>query len=34
MREILFRGKRTMNGDWVYGNLFIPDINNTPTQNY
>lgn len=32
MREILFRGKRTINGDWVEGNLFIPDLPNTPTQ--
>ena len=32
MREILFRGKRIINGDWVEGNLFIPDIHNTPTQ--
>lgn len=32
MREILFRGKRTINGDWVEGNLFIPDKHNTPTQ--
>ena len=31
MREILFRGKRD-NGDWVEGNLFIPDKPNTPTQ--
>lgn len=32
MREILFRGKRTNNGEWVEGNLFIPDISDTPTQ--
>lgn len=32
MREILFRGKRTENGEWVEGNLFIPDLPNTPTQ--
>ena len=25
MREILFRGKRLDNGEWVVGNLFIPD---------
>ena len=25
MREILFRGKRSDNGEWVEGNLFIPD---------
>ena len=25
MREILFRGKRIDNGEWVEGNLFIPD---------
>lgn len=31
-REILFRGKRIDNGEWVEGNLFIPDIPNTPTQ--
>lgn len=24
-REILFRGKRLDNGEWVEGNLFIPD---------
>ena len=32
MREILFRGKRTINGYWVEGNLFIPDKYDTPTQ--
>lgn len=32
MREILFRGKRIDNGEWVEGNLFIPDKENTPTQ--
>ena len=32
MREILFRGKRKDNGEWVYGNLFIPDKADTPTQ--
>ena len=25
MREILFRGKRIDNGEWVDGNLFVPD---------
>lgn len=25
MREILFRGKRLNNGEWVYGNLFLSD---------
>lgn len=32
MREILFRGKRADNGEWVMGNLFIPDNPETPTQ--
>lgn len=32
MREILFRGKRVSDGEWVYGNLFIPDREDTPTQ--
>lgn len=32
MREILFRGKRKDNGEWVMGNLFVPDNPETPTQ--
>lgn len=32
MREILFRGKRLDNGEWVDGNLFIPDLPDKPTQ--
>lgn len=32
MREILFRGKRADNGEWVYGNLFIPDYPDYPTE--
>ena len=32
MRDIIFRGKRTDNGEWVCGNLFIPDKEDTPTQ--
>ena len=32
MREISFRGKREDNGEWVEGNLFIPDLPNKPTQ--
>lgn len=31
-RDIWFRGKRVDNGEWVYGNLFIPDRKDTPTQ--
>ena len=31
MRDILFRGKRD-NGEWVIGNLFVPDKEDTPTQ--
>lgn len=27
MREILFRGKRLDNGEWVEGNLFVSDTN-------
>ena len=26
MREIIFRGKRVDNGEWVYGDLLHPDI--------
>lgn len=33
MREILFRGKRVDNGEWVEGNLFVPDEgHDAPTQ--
>lgn len=32
MREILFRGKRIDNGEWVEGNLFIPDRADAPTE--
>ncbi len=32
MREILFRGKRVNNGEWVEGNLFIPDYPDKPTE--
>ena len=32
MREILFRGKRADNGEWVYGNLFIPDNPDKPVE--
>ena len=32
MMEILFRGKQTLNGDSVEGNLFIPYKHDTPTQ--
>ena len=32
MREILFRGKRTDNGEWIYGNLFVPDIPDAPVE--
>lgn len=32
MREILFRGKRKKDGEWVEGNLFIPVNPDTPTQ--
>lgn len=32
MREILFRGKRMDNGEWVEGNLFLPDKKETPTE--
>ena len=32
MREILFRGKGTHSGEWVEGNLFIPDREDTPTE--
>ena len=32
MREMLFRGKRADNGEWIYGNLFIPDNPDTPVE--
>lgn len=32
MREILFRGKRLRDGQWVVGNLFIPDLVDAPTE--
>lgn len=32
MREIIFRAKRLDNGEWVEGNLFVPDKPDTPTQ--
>ena len=32
MREILFRGKRLSDGQWVVGNLFVPDRADAPTE--
>ena len=32
MKELIFRGKRKDNGEWVEGNLFIPDKDTRPTQ--
>ena len=32
MREILFRGKRADNGEWIYGNLFITDNPDKPVE--
>ena len=32
MREILFRGQRTDNKEWVYGNLFVPDKEDSPIE--
>lgn len=32
MRKILFRGKALYDGEWKEGNLFIPDLPDTPTQ--
>lgn len=32
MREILFRGKQIINGDWVEGNLLVPNLSNRDTQ--
>ena len=31
-RSILFRGKRADNGEWIYGNLFIPDNPDKPVE--
>lgn len=32
MRDYLFRGKRKDNGEWVCGNLFVPDNPDKPTE--
>ena len=32
MREILFTAKRKDNGEWVEGNLFVPDLETADTQ--
>ena len=33
MREVLFKGKETGNGEWIEGNLFLPDEGrDAPTQ--
>ena len=31
-REVLFKGKRIDNGEWIEGNLFIPDYPDKPTE--
>ena len=31
-RKHLFRGKRLNNGEWVYGSLFLPDLEDHPTE--
>lgn len=31
-REIFFRGKRKIDGEWVMGNLFIPDKSDAPYE--
>ena len=32
MRDYLFRGKRIDNGEWVCGNLFVPDNPDKPVE--
>lgn len=32
MRDILFRAKRLDNGEWIEGNLFVPDSDSRPVQ--
>ena len=34
MREILFRGKRRDNGEWVYGNYILQNDNDSKRANY
>ena len=34
MREILFRGKRLDNGEWITGNLFVSDTDGRTYRNW